>query len=854
MTSDQCYWTEYSATDFDRSATRPQGWYYRLLVVVTKAQFGLGILLAAYTGSSSGFSEEPRPVDFQRDIRPLLSDRCFHCHGPDEAHRAADLRLDQEQSLHAVAIAGEAENSELLRRVLSSDPDEMMPPPDMHKPLSSQEKELLEAWISQGANWSQHWAYERPRRWPVPEDSNNLWPANWVDHFLWDAMKRQQLLPAPEADRVTLLRRLSFDLTGLPPAPSMLNTQLDSDEEYQQVIEQLLNSPHFGERIAMYWLDLVRYADTVGYHGDQDHSISPYRDWVIDAFNSGMPFDQMTRDQLAGDLTSQPTLSQRIATGYNRLLQTTHEGGLQPSEYRAIYAADRVRNLSSIWLGATVGCAQCHDHKFDPFTMRDFYSLAAFFADVDDESHFKTGSNDLPTRRDPEIELPTPDQEAQLSALAREISELEHQLASSNLLSGELSSGELSSGELSAEQMQGLQDRKKAAESERKSLRSKVRRSMITAALAQPRTVRILPRGNWMDESGPEVQPAFPEFLSFSPDDHRSDQRLLPPSDRRLNRLDLAAWLVDPHNGVGLLTARVMVNRLWYLFFGTGIARDLSDFGGQGQPPTHPELLDNLAYHLVDSGWDIRATIRLLVNSRAYRQSSAVTEEVQRLDPTNRWFARQAAYRLPAEMIRDNALEVSGLLVKSLGGPSSRPYQPAGYYRHLNFPIRDYHSDSDQNQWRRGVYVHWQRQFLHPMLRAFDATNREECTAERTRSNTPLAALTLLNDPSFVEAARAMAELALNPENQAAQGDDLQRLTWLYQRATGRQPDENQLVLIEQLLSLNRRAFGDHPESAHELLNTGIRPVGADIDKVELAAWSEVCRALLNLAETNMRY
>jgi cytochrome c553 len=328
-------------------------------------------------------ADEANKADFRTQIRPLLADRCFRCHGPDETTRMAELRLDQWDSASRVVSAGDPESSDLLRRIYSSDPSEVMPPPEENKALSRSEKELFRKWIEEGAVWSQHWAYELPRRWPVPshpgpESSLADWPVNWIDQFVLAALARQGLSPSPDADRVTLLRRLSFDLTGLPPSAELSEEPLESEEDYRRVVGRLLVSPHYGERLAMYWFDLVRYADTVGYHGDQDHNISAYRDWVIDAFNQGMPFDRMTRDQLAGDLVEHPTLAQRIATGYNRLLQTTHEGGLQPGEYRTIYAADRVRNLSVVWLGATVGCAQCHDHKFDPYTMKEFYSPVSY--------------------------------------------------------------------------------------------------------------------------------------------------------------------------------------------------------------------------------------------------------------------------------------------------------------------------------------------------------------------------------------------------------------------------------------------------------------------------------------------
>lgn len=770
-------------------------------------------------------------VNFARDVRPILSDKCFHCHGPDEATREADLRLDQEESVMAdregalVVKPGDLTKSGLIHRILSSDESEIMPPPETKKPLTEEEIETLQQWVAQGAAWSQHWAFEKPIRKQPPAVKNAAWPANWIDQFIQTRLEKEGLTPSTDADATTLLRRVSFDLTGLPPDSGLVEKFAGdhSPEAFEKLVDHLLASPHYGERMAMYWLDLVRYADTVGYHGDQDQNIFPYRDWVINAFNNGMPFDQFTREQLAGDLLENPTVQQQIATGYNRLLQTTHEGGLQKKEYRAIYAADRVRNVSAVWMGATVGCAQCHDHKFDPYTSKDFYSLAAFFDDVDDEKHFVNGTNALPTRREPELKLPTPEQQRQLKDLDAKITQLQKQVAEK---------------ELSDEEQKRRKKALDSAVADRKKIDGQVVRTMITVSLPNPRTTKVLPRGNWLDESGEVVMPAVPEFLQAASD-----------PNRQLSRLDLANWFVDAENGNGLFTARVMVNRLWYLFYGSGLAADLDDFGGQGEAPVHPELLDRLAHELVESNWNLKAVIKLMVTSRTYRQSSVASQQLRDRDPNNRLYGRQSSFRLPAEMVRDNALAVSGLLQKEIGGPSVKPYQPEGYYRHLNFPTRKYQSHTDNRQWRRGVYVHWQRQFLHPMMKAFDAPSREECSAQRTRSNTPIAALTLLNDPTFVEAARAFASRCL--EQSAATDSD--RCSWAFQEAVSRLPSKDELNVLTQLLQQNRQLLTERQSDAEALTNVGISEPDRRPEAIELAAWTAVCRALLNLAETNNR-
>ena len=710
-------------------------------------------------------------IDFNRDIRPLLSQNCFACHGPDAHDAKGDLQLHSAETAQEVLASGE-----LMARVMSSDPDEQMPPPDSEKELSPQQKEMLRQWIADGAKYDAAWAYVPPKKQAVPSvaAAEVVWAKNWIDHFLHDRLKRKGLEPSPNADPVTMVRRLAFDLTGLPPSPEVIANFDGSDAAYEKTVDALLATPHFGERMAIYWLDLVRFADTVGYHADQDQNITPYRDYVIDAFNRNLPFDQFTREQLAGDLLENPTIDQKIATGYNRLLQTSHEGGLQPKEYLAIYAADRIRNLSGVWMGGTLGCAQCHDHKFDPYTARDFYAMSAFFADVDEAQHFKVGTNSLPTKRPPEIMV--------LSRSDRE--ELE-KLEAQNPRTAEIDA--------------------RIAE-----VKARERMTMITVSI-EPRETRIFPRGNWLDESGDVVEPAVPAFLGA-----------LDTGGKRATRLDLANWLVDGEQGVGGLTSRVFVNRLWYLFFGEGISPSLGDFGGQGVPPVYPELLDSLAVEFYESGWDVKHMVKLLVTSRAYRQSSIATAQALQNDPGNQLFARQSRFRLPAEMVRDNALAVGGLLNLQIGGASAKPYQPTGYYRHLNFPEREYVQDKDERQYRRGVYVHWQRQFLHPMLKAMDAPSREECTAKRPRSNTPTAAMVLLNDPNFIEAAEGFAARILQHGGES----EREKLDYAYRVGLTRLPDDAEREILGNLLA-------------------------AETD--EKAAWLSVARAIMNCSEFNTR-
>lgn len=775
----------------------------------------LAILLVAPAVWAAG------EIDFNRDIRPILSENCFRCHGPDSSTREADLRLDQEEAAladrggYAAIMPGDPDASEFLRRINSTDEGEQMPPPDSGKKLKPAQIELLTRWIKDGAKWSPAWSYVSPKRHEVPRVVNKEKVRNWIDSFVLARLEREKISPAEQADPVTLVRRLHFDLTGLPPKPEVVDAFVtdSSDAAYEKLVDELLASPHFGEQLAVMWLDLVRFADTVGYHGDQTHNIWPYRDYVIHAFNTNLPFDQFTREQLAGDLLPDSTEDQLIASGYNRLLQTSHEGGVQLKEYRAIYLADRVRNVSQVWMGATVGCAQCHDHKYDPYTARDFFSLGAFFADIEDERHLvdDTGLNDLPSSRFPEREVLSVYQREKLTELDRQIS---------------------AAVENDDEQARA------ALEEQRDKLAKQKALTMISHSI-EPREVRVQARGDWQDESGEIVGPAVPEFLGKA----RSD-------DLRASRLDLANWFTDSKQGIGGLTARVMVNRYWALLFGEGLARVLDDFGGQGEPPSHPELLDNLAVEYVESGWDTKHILKMIVMSGTYRQSSQTDAATVEHDPLNVLLARQNRFRLPAESVRDALLSVSGLIDLTVGGPSARPYQPPKHYQYLNFPKREYQQHTGSEQWRRGVYMHWQRTFLHPMLKAFDASTREECSAKRPRSNTALSALVLLNDPNSVEAARAFAARILS-EHPAA--SDAERIDFAFRETISRLPSDTERQVVAELLKSSREVYAKEPNAAKSFVAIGMSPVGTDLPRDELAAWTSASRAILNMSETTTR-
>lgn len=808
---------------------------------------------------------EPAAVDYTRDIKPILADRCYACHGPDEKQLKAKLRLDVRESAVKSAIKpGSAADSELIARIASDEPDFRMPPPESKKPhLTKEQVELVKRWIDQGAKFDTHWAYVKPAASSLPPVKNPQWVKNPIDQFIAAEHDRRGLMPAAEADRVTLIRRLSFDLIGLPPTPAEVDAFVNdkSPDAYERLVQRLLESKHYGERMALYWLDLVRYADTGGYHSDNHRDVTLYRDYVINAFNKNKRFDEFTIEQLAGDLIPNPTLEQKIASGYNRLLMTTEEGGAQPKEYTAKYQADRVRNASVVWLGATMGCCECHDHKYDPLRMKDFYRFAAFFADIREKA----------VGRQDQTPLPTPEQEAQLKKLDARIAELKAKLSTpSKELDAAQSKWEaevkekkqavrlpeeiaaavnVEPAKRNAKQKQLVADYYRAnvapglkevqielasIQKERDELAKAIPTTLISMS-GPPRTVRVLPRGNWLDDSGEIVQPNIPQVLGN-----------LSLKDRTPNRMDLAKWLISPDNPV---TARVMVNRLWKLAFGQGIVKTLDDFGSQGSPPTHPQLLDWLALEFQRSGWNIKHMLTLMVTSSTYRQSSTASKDVRERDPNNFWLARQNRFRIDAELVRDNALFVAGMLSPVVGGPSVKPAQPPGYWAFLNFPVREWQKDSGEKQYRRGLYTYWCRSFLHPALLAFDAPSREECTVERPRSSTPLQALVLLNDPNFVEAARVFAARILREGGRS----DAERFAYAYRLAVSRLPKPAETEVLARLLAKHRKEFSADKAAAQKLLSIGDWPAPKDFDAAEIAAWASVARAILNLHETMTR-
>ncbi len=831
------------------------------------------IVVVASSPVRAAESPAPAEVEFNRDVRPILSDTCFHCHGPDKNARQAELRLDLREEAIKPASSGETpivpskpEESELLRRIQSDDADVVMPPPEAHKTLTPRQREIFARWIAQGAPYQQHWSFEPPVKTEIAAGQNG------IDVLVQARLAELGLKPSAEADRRTLIRRLYFDLVGLPPKPEEVAAFVNdtSPDAYEQLVDRLLQNPHYGERMAMEWLDVVRFADTIGYHSDEPQNVWPYRDWVILAFNENKRFDRFTLEQVAGDLLPDASQQTRVGSAFNRLLLTTAEGGAQPKDYECRMLTDRVRAIGAVWLGLTTGCAQCHDHKFDPFTTRDFYSLGAFFADIQEP---------IIARREEGMVLATLEQEQQLAKLDAQLAEAnkkideQQQAWEAKVLAKEERLAELKpdstapdADKKTAKKVVGIVKKKPTErndkqqkmlqtyfrtkvttlgvpereslaklEAERKQFNDTLPKVLVSISAKDKRTVRILPRGNWMDESGEVVQAALPHFLPQPKIEGREP-----------TRLDLAEWLISRDNP---LTARTVMNRMWKQFFGIGLSRVLDDLGAQGEPPVNPALLDWLACEFMDSGWDIKHMVRTIVTSHTYRQVSTASPELMATDSANRELARQSRFRLDAELVRDNALDISGLLTFTIGGPSTKPYQPPRYWENLNFPPREYVADTGANQYRRGLYTWVQRTFPHPSMLAFDAPSREACTAERTRSNIPQQALVLLNDPSYVEAARAFAERILS----GCPGTPEDRLTWAWQQALQRAPSEEEIKTMRALFQERLAAYGSDGASADALLKIGIAPLPPTMDKAELAAWTHVARVLLNLHETITR-
>ncbi len=763
------------------------------------------------TAASAEESDTASRIQFNRDIRPILSDACFHCHGPDKKTRESGLRLDvREDALRKgelgelAIVPGKPEESDLVRRIFSDDEDEQMPPPDAHKVLSVAQKETLKQWIAQGAEYQTHWAYLPIQRPAVPMPGTHP-----VDAFIRQRLAAENLQAAAEADKVTLIRRLTLDLIGLPPTPAEVDAFLNdtAPEAYERVVDRLLASPHFGERMAVDWLDAARYADTNGYQVDRDRTLYSWRDWVIRAFNENKRFDQFTIEQIAGDLLPNATHEQRIATGFNRNNMVNEEGGITPEEFLAEYTANRVETTATVWLAQTFNCTRCHDHKFDPLTQRDFYSLKAFFHNVSEKGvgdYAKPASLSSP----PFLTLPAPDIEAKIAALKAEV--------------------EAVTKDPSPEAKDRLAKLKKSlAEAEQT-----VPVSMVMDD-ATPRETFILLRGEF-DQIGEKVTAATPAVM--------------PPmrGDLPRNRLGLAQWLVDPVNP---LPARVTVNRYWQMLFGTGLVRTAEDFGSQGEPPSHPELIDWLASEFISSGWDTKAMLRLLVTSATYRQSSKLTPGAYERDPDNRLLSRGPRFRLHGEFVRDQALAASGLLVSRIGGPSVKPYHPPGLYEQVvstrDNPKSTYTQDKGEALHRRSLYTYWKRSVPNPAMMLFDAPFRETCVLRRPRTNTPLQALNLLNDPTYVEASRRLAQRMILEGGESVES----RLVHGFRLVTARLPRPAEMTILKASLERTLRDFQADLAGAAAFLKVGEATTDASLNVAELAAYATLASTMLNLDE-----
>ena len=818
-------------------------------------------------------------VDFRRDVLPILSNHCYACHGPDEKARKAKLRLDNAEAALAPRknaqpiVPGKPDASEIIVRVESSDADSVMPPSEFKKPLTVKQKEILRKWIAGGAKYAEHWAFVSPKRPEVP--ASKFQSRNSIDGFVFSRLEKEGLAPSPEAEKSVWLRRVTLDLTGLPPTPDELDAfrKDPAADAYGKVVDRLLTSPRHAERMAMHWLDAARYADTNGYNNDELRTMWPWRDWVIDAFARGMPYDQFLTEQLAGDLLPNPTLAQRVATGFNRNHVLTTEGGIIEEEYRAEYVADRVHTASTVFMAISMQCARCHDHKFDPVSQRDFYRLASFFNTVPDRV---VGYGQGVRMAEPVLKVPSAEQQAALAKLELRREELnagilkrakaadvdawekslkpsdpakvgvlgvipfdvsrialEKPLAAFSVLPEKRT--EVQKAIVKQYYLDRFDPEMRKLKTELATLPSKLAEiektipvTMVMQDIDKRKTF-VLIRGAY-DKKGEEVQPGLPERLFVG------------PKAAPANRLDFAKWLTHPDHP---LTARVAVNRWWEMLFGTGLVETSEDFGIQGSPPSHPELLDWLATELIRTKWDQRAMLKLMVLSATYRQSSRVTPAFLERDPRNRLHTRGPRYRLPAEMVRDQALFVSGLLKEKTGGPSVKPYQPDGLWEDVSVERREkYTPDAGDGLYRRSLYTFWKRTCPPPGLSTFDAPDRETCVVRRARTNTPLQALALLNDPTYVEAARKLAERAL-----AAGKADEVRLIFAWKVVLSRDPNADEAKVVQGILDAARVRFRKEPDAAEKLLKVGRSPRDPKADPAELAAWTVSMSALLNLDE-----
>ncbi len=728
----------------------------------------------------------PDSIDYIFHVKPILSDRCYLCHGPDEGTREAGLRLDTKEGayalvgknldLHAI-VPGDTAASRMVYRITNKDPEKIMPPVTSNLSLSEYEKQVLIKWIAQGAIWKDHWAFIVPEKSEIPIVENKSFVANPIDNFIVKKLEEHSLSPSAKAKKETLIRRAYFDLTGLPPSLEDVDAFLKdkSENAYEKVVDKLLASPAYGERMASHWLDVARYADTHGYQDDLERIMWPWRDWVIHAYNENLPYDAFIKWQLAGDLIPNATLEQIVATGFNRNHKITQEGGVIDEEYRVEYVMDRTNTTAKALMGLTMECARCHDHKYDPISQKEFYSFYGFFNKVKEKGRIEYD------------EIPEPNIKIDAAVVASDLSFI------------------------------NLPDTIKEV------------KLMVMEDGASDRKTYKLNRGVY-DGAAEEVQLNTPKSV-------------LPFADEfPKNRLGLAEWFFNKDNA---LTARVAVNRLWQQIFGVGIVATSDDFGNQGDLPTHPELLDWLAVTYREMGWDTKAMIKMMVMSNTYQQSSKVTPELLEIDPENKWLARSLRSKLTAEMIRDNALAVSGLLVNKIGGPSVKPYQPKGLWAETTSGqgLTKYLMDKGENQYRRSLYTFWKRTVPPPSMVTFDAATRDFCEVKRQKTSTPLQALVMLNDPQLLDAAQNVAYSVLSDEKLS----DKERIEIIFRKITSRYPDDIELGKLQTYLESAKKDFNEEKE---ELVIDKLQKFdNKEINAQQFEAYTMLTSMIFNLDE-----
>lgn len=755
-----------------------------------------GVQNTVTTANNNGNGKIPAKIDFTFHVKPILSDRCFKCHGPDKNAIEGGLSLNTAQDAymalgkkkdHYAIVPGDVENSELVKRIYTADESLMMPPPESNLDLTKYEKDILKKWIEQGAEYKEHWAFIAPVKPSVPKTNNTTWAQNEIDRFVLSQLEQNGLEPNEKATKEKLLRRVFFDLTGLPPSVEQINNFVndDSPTAYEKIIDSLLNTMDYAEHMSAEWMDIARYADTHGYQDDFERIMWPWRDWVIHAFEQNMPYDKFVTYQLAGDLMPNANAEQILATGFNRNHKITFEGGVIPEEYRVEYVEDRTVTFGTAFLGLTFECARCHDHKYDPISQKNHFELYSFFNNIDELGLTPGGAGKIPK---PYMTITEKEKNGVLSFV---------QLQKSNM---------------------------------------KEIPVMVMNEMEEIRPSYILNRGVY-DQPTTQVYPNTPESILPFPEEYPK------------NRLGLAKWLFHNDNP---LTARVTVNRFWQRMFGTGLVASSFDFGNQGSLPTHPELLDFLAIKLREEGWDTRKMLKYMALSATYQQSTKLSKELQELDPENRLLARAPRLRLTAELIRDQALKISGLLNKEVGGPSVKPYQPAGIWEATTGggggSTATYITSTGKDLYRKSLYTFWKRTVPPPSMMTFDAASRDLCTVKRQETNTPLQALVLLNDPQIIEASRLIAKNAIDRKEGVK--DQIQ---YIFQLATSRNADEEELSMLHGYYNNMLQKVEEEGIDAQDYLSIGAFEIDSTYSKKQLAALALTAHTILNLDETISR-